>query len=152
MLSKKSATPLAFTIKPSRIATALYLVLTFATCVLVLTLTLPFVVQVLLVSLLCGWVVYVLAIEWRIHGIRAVANVRWQGENCWWVTYHDGEECEANLVGDSLSLPFLIVLNFNLVNRNKKQTVCLFKDSVNDDIHRRLRVKLKTIISNILNR
>ena len=144
MLSKKSATSLAFTIKPSRIATASYFILTLATCVLVLTLTFPFVVRTLLVCLVCGWVAYVLSIEWRIYAKRAVVAVRWQEGNCWWLKYYDGKEREAKLAGDSLSLPFLIVLNFKLVNSNTKQTVCLYKDSVSDEVHRRLRARLKT--------
>ena len=79
-----------------------------------------------------------------MHAKRAVLAIRWQEGNCWWLRYHDGKEHEAKLAGDSLSLPFLIVLNFKLINSNAKQTVCLYKDSVSDGVHRRLRARLKT--------
>lgn len=141
--SRKYATPLAFTVNPSRIATLLYVAIAFLTCLLVLFLPLSAGWCVLLFILVVFWTVFILAAEWRYLAKFSVKKIEWKNDNEWSLEFTDNQRCEARLLGNSVSLPFLIILNFKLVEGWRSQSVSLYKDSIDADVFRRLRVRLK---------
>ncbi|MFT5781083.1 MAG: toxin CptA [Pseudomonas sp.] len=44
---------------------------------------------------------------------------------------------------DSLALPLVIVLRFRLVGERRLRAVCIVRDALEHDVHRRLRLQLK---------
>ena len=74
------------------------------------------------------------------HGPRALARLTWRADGAWLV--HDAAGAhEAELLGDSLVHPLLLVLNFRLKDGTRR-TRALLGDETDADLLRRLRARL----------
>lgn len=49
----------------------------------------------------------------------------------------------VQLRADSLALPFVVVLRFRLAGQRRVQGLCIMRDALSREAHRRLRVRLK---------
>jgi len=84
--------------------------------------------------------------HWRVGILRrgggAVVEVRWSSDGRWDLLDGAGVLHAAELVGDRILLPGLVLLNFSL-GRFKRRSLILFSDAVDRDTHRRLRAELR---------
>jgi toxin CptA len=61
-----------------------------------------------------------------------------------WQLYSDAAGWQPiQLRPDSLALPLIIVLRFRLAGQHRVRALCIARDSLPADVHRRLRVRLK---------
>lgn len=86
-------------------------------------------------------VIGLLAWEWRqtrhVHRLRLAADGRLQcldGQGAW---------CDAEVLGDSLASPALIVLRYRTAERRRARSLVLLPDSAAADDLRRLRASLR---------
>ena len=59
----------------------------------------------------------------------------------WWLTYKSGKTCKVNLISGSYVHPLLIILRFK--HEFKRPVIILTPDVINNDLLRRLRVRLR---------
>lgn len=82
----------------------------------------------------------------RVHALRrgagAVVQLTWDSANHWFVSRRDGVAQQVTLLGDSLVLPWLVVLNFKTQTR-RRFSVVLLADCVPPERFRQLRVRLR---------
>jgi len=93
--------------------------------------------------LLCvGHALHVLPRHVLLRDSRAWRGLRHdeQGWQLW--NQRDGWQ-PVQLLGDSLALPVVVILRFRLPGRRLAQSVCVPRDALPGDQHRRLRVRLK---------
>ncbi len=98
--------------------------------------------SILLIGLIIGGLLYVLLREWQCLPT-AIRRVYWQEGNHWILENGQAQKFEAVLLADSISLPYLVILNFKVHNRFWVKSVVLLQDSLDSDSFRRLRVRLK---------
>ena len=61
-----------------------------------------------------------------------------------WQLYSDAAGWQPiQLRPDSLALPLIVVLRFRLAGQRRVRALCIARDSLPADVHRRLRVRLK---------
>lgn len=100
-----------------------------------------------------GWraaLVLLIAVSaWRsiaLHALRwsksAVVHITWDSEDRWRVRRRDGEVLQATLLGDSLVLSYLVVLNFK-PTMGRRFSVVLLGDCLPPQRFRQLRVRLR---------
>lgn len=68
-------------------------------------------------------------------------NLQWQTDGCWLIT-QDNLQQKAKLRSGSVVTSFFAVLNFKLDN-NKTTNVILFKDNIDGEKFRQLRIRIK---------
>lgn len=73
---------------------------------------------------------------------RAVVHLTWDHEDRWFARRRDGQVEQVRLLGDSLLLPALVVLNFKSPNR-RRFSVVLIEDCLPAERFRQLRVRLR---------
>ena len=77
-----------------------------------------------------------------LRGPRCHSALRHVAEG--WQLYSDAAGWQPiQLRPDSLALPLIIVLRFRLAGQRRVRTLCIARDSLPADAHRRLRVRLK---------
>ena len=151
MSFRKYATPLELTLKPSSIATWLYSFIVVLTLLLIFFLPVALGLQVLLlVSVVAGFV-GILLNEWQCLFKQSIKRIRWQEGNEWQLEYLANDKDEARLLGDSVNFSYLVILNFKVEGRRRIRSVSIFKDSLDSDTFRRLRVRLRVDASDIEN-
>jgi len=127
----------AITLKPSRFAYYLHLV------VLLLALS---------ALLLCGitWLIKVfLGLSLLVVGIwllktqnqLIIEEIGFEQEH-WWAVIK-GNKIKVSLFGEQLVLPWLVVINLRAVDTNQKYSLALWRDAVDKEDLRRLRVFLR---------
>jgi len=72
---------------------------------------------------------------------RSITEVNWTSDGRWLLTTRSGDSFPARLSENSFLHPQLVVLNFNR-GRWKRQSVILFRDALDQESFRRLRVRL----------
>jgi hypothetical protein len=84
----------------------------------------------------CYYLCWLKILQQRVGSIvRCVCvNEQWVLLDC------EGNEYQAELLGDSLVTTILIILNFRVVNSRRRKSLVLFWDSLDRDTFRRLRV------------
>lgn len=108
---------------------------------------------VLFLPLHAGWhiaaALLISASAWRsitLHALRrdnaAVVHLVWDSEERWMLRRRNGQMLQARLLGDSLVLPFLVVLNFKPAH-GRRFSVVLLGDSLPPERFRQLRVRLR---------
>ncbi len=79
-----------------------------------------------------------------------IHRILWQGENHWQLTMTDGRELGAEILGDSIVLPYLVVLNFRLPQQSmlhRRRSKVIFPDALSEDKFRQLRVCLRLMVN-----
>lgn len=76
------------------------------------------------------------------RGKRSVVYLTWDRENRWFIKRRDGHVEQVKLLGDSLLLRALVVLNFKS-SSNRRFSVLLLDDCLPSDRFRQLRVRLR---------
>ena len=61
----------------------------------------------------------------------------------WQLCRRSGDWLPITLLPDSLALPWLVILRFRLAGQWRVQSLCLLADSMEPDLYRQLRVRLK---------
>jgi len=83
-----------------------------------------------------------------IHASRtsrqAIIRVIWEDNGRWYIVRKSGEKVRVKLLGDTFIHPRLTILNFKVPDKWFSQSVILAADNVNQESHRRLRVRLRT--------
>ena len=143
MSYRKYATPLSLTLKPSRLATFFYSVVALSTAMFCFFLPIESIYQWGLVICIALTSDYILLVEWRQLKNISIGKITWQEENYWQLETSAGEVVEAELIGDSLNTLYLVVLNFRIEGRRRAKSVVLFQDSADEELLRKLRVRLK---------
>ena len=86
-----------------------------------------------------GWVV---PQQLLLHGPGCYSALRHVAEG--WQVYSDAAGWQPiQLRPDSLALPLIVVLRFRLAGQRRVRALCIARDSLPADVHRRLRVRLK---------
>jgi toxin CptA len=96
--------------------------------------------SVVLLALLHG--VWVLPRHLRLSHPAAYRGLRCDAQG--WHVFSRKQGWQAiELERDSLALPLMVLLRFHLVDQRRTRAVCIARDSLAADQHRRLRVRLK---------
>lgn len=143
MSSRKYATPLLLKRNASRIGTLIYLLISSLTLVFICFLPLPLLVNVLLSVAVVGSVCYLLLKEWGLWPRRAVHALTWLDGDEWLIETANHQTQRAQLLADSLNLPYLVILNFRVAESYWPLSIVLYRDSCSADALRRLRVRLR---------
>lgn len=72
---------------------------------------------------------------------QSITEINWTSDGRWLLTTRSGNSFQARLSENSFLHPQLVVLNFNR-GRWKRQSVVLFRDALDQESFRRLRVRL----------
>lgn len=73
----------------------------------------------------------------------AILNMVWLEESQWQLDLASGKTIKARLLGNSVVMPGLIILNFKYAQRRRIISVVIMPDSVDTTTFRRLSVKLR---------
>jgi len=87
---------------------------------------------------------------WRLqvsrHHPDAVCSMVWGEEKDCLLGLHSGEQEEVNMRAQAFILPWLVILHFNSRRRHMRHLV-LLPDMLDDEMFRKLRVRLKVEIN-----
>lgn len=134
--SKRSVTPLVLEPRPSRRLITLFTGFHLGALVLLPALPLP-ASMLWALALLLGLSGYAV---WRQLRRRVVLT--WAADGGWWWE-EGGEALPLRLLADSTLLGGLVVLNFALEGRRGRRSLLLATDSLEPDLGRQLRVRLR---------
>ena len=73
---------------------------------------------------------------------RTITALEWRADDSWWLTAHNGVVVNPSLEADSYIHPLLVILNFSCAGGSL--SVVLFRDSIDHEHFRRLRLRLGT--------
>lgn len=138
MSSKKYASPLILEPDPSRIYIALMLFVHLGAMAVIIPLNFHWAIKVVL------WIV-LLASLLSVIKKQGKGNVRclsWKEDSDWVLSQEDGTEVEARLLTTTYVNPWLVVLNFKMLEDNRQRSVSLFRDALDQETFRKLRVRL----------
>jgi len=138
MSSPKYASPLVLKPETSRVFVGVFLAAHLGAVLAVLPLDLPLEIKIGLLAILAISMFVVL----RSKGLANVKNLTWKEGNEWVLELGDGSQYETHLLPSSYVSPWLVVLNFEKTNESKKRSVTLFRDALDPESFRRLRVRL----------
>jgi len=128
--------------QPSRLLLTLYLLL-LATALLVLALVEgPGWMRLGFVLLCLGHAAWVLPRHVLLGSPRAFRRLRRDADGWQLWSAQDGWQ-GVQLRPDSLALPFAVVLRFRLRGERRVRGLCIVRDAMAANMHRRLRVRLK---------
>jgi hypothetical protein len=95
------------------------------------------------INLLLAWHAYYLIQRYALLNLpNSIGKVMWQ-DGHWQLTTRQNKAYYASLLDDSISTPFLILLNFRELDTRKKHAVIIFPDSLAQNTLRELRVFLR---------
>jgi toxin CptA len=138
MSSPKYASPLYLKPETSRIFVALFLTGHLGAMASVLLLNFSWELKAALLIILAISLVVVL----RGRGIGNVSSLTWKDGGEWALKLDNGTEYETQLLPSSYVNPWLVVLNFHKAENNRGRSVTLFRDALDPESFRRLRVRL----------
>lgn len=145
MLHNKFEMPLDLEVKPSRIFVFYFYCISFFSIISVFISSLLFSAKLLLVVLLFFYIAY----EIKKHKQNKITTISLSAEDKWKVE-NNNQTFEVELQGECIVTKFLIWLNFTTCNsfgRKKTFHVLLLSDSVEKDLLRQLRVRLRFLKS-----
>jgi len=136
-LSRQYASQLQFEVYPSRQYQLIVLLIAAVSCVALLLIDFRYsVINILLFFLLMT--ILVISLKNNCH-----RSFHWKADQTWTIVQmHDQFQINAQLLPGSVVTSFAAVLNFKLEN-NKRLNVLLFKDNIDAEAFRKLRVRLK---------
>ncbi|MCW8899458.1 MAG: hypothetical protein OQK75_03670 [Gammaproteobacteria bacterium] len=142
MLPNKFELPLALVVKDSKIIYA-YLILIFLfSMVGIFISSLMLLLQLLLVVLLIVMTVLI----FKIQRVNKITRLKLSRDDKWQIETDNRQHFDAELQGECIVTYFLVWLNFTTCNsfgRKKVFHVLLLPDSVDADLFRQLRVRLR---------
>jgi len=138
MSSPKYASPL---LKPetSRVFTGLFAVAHLGAMAIVLPLNFSWLIKITLLTLVAVSMFVVL----RGKGFANVNVLTWKEGSEWVLELSDGIQYETYLLPSSYVSPWLVVLNFSKAENQRGRSVTLFRDALDQETFRRLRVRLR---------
>lgn len=141
MLSRKSFPPLRIEPQPSH-----YYQLILMCCYLFAVATLLFagiswVAKLLLIGLLLLYYYLYARAAVNLTSQHSIRLALWNEAGQWRVRLARGSLQNAQLMGDSLNHPWLVILRFKTLSGHR-YSMPLFRDSLPPDLHRRLRARL----------
>lgn len=142
MSSQRSAEPLYLQLKPSRLLAG-FLVLAHATAAVALAyIDLPPPARVLLGLMLAASLYRNLRLHVLLNAPRSLLRLVWEASGKWRVWDAFGREHEASLAPDCFVNSKLVILSLKLEGLGRR-AVLLLPDSLESDVLRRLRVRLR---------
>jgi hypothetical protein len=78
----------------------------------------------------------------RGKGLASVDNLTWKESDEWVLALRDGSQYETQLLPSTYVSPWLVVLNFGKAENQRARSVTLFRDALDEETFRRLRVRL----------
>jgi len=143
MSSKKYASPLQLELKPSRLLFSIVLALHTIALLMIYLLPVNSLLKLFTALLVISTFMYFVYYQAFRKSAKAIIKVIWDASDEWFLVTRSGEQMPANLVGDSFSHPRLAVLNFKIPEHFFQKRVVLLRDNVDENLFRRLRVRLK---------
>jgi hypothetical protein len=137
MSPPKYASPLVLKPQTSRVFTGLFSAAHLGAAFAVLPLTFSLEIKAGLLALLAVSLFVVL----RGKGFANVKTLTWKEEE-WMLELNDGAQYETYLLPSTYVSAWLVVLNFNKVENQRGRSVTLFRDALDEESFRRLRVRL----------
>ena len=138
MSSPKYASPLILKPETSRVFIGLFAIAHLGALAVVLPLNLSWVIKISLLSLVAVSMFVVL----RGKGFSNVNILTWKEGGEWVLELNDGTQYETCLLPSSYVSPWLVVLNFSKAENQRGRSVTLFRDALDEETFRRLRVRL----------
>jgi hypothetical protein len=132
---------LKISLRPSRFMMGFLLLTHLVALLLTMTLPLQWWAQGLIVLIVLSSLVYSIQKQVYYKTRKAIRQFRTDEGKVWYLTETNGTELTVSLMGDSLVIMGLLVLNFRLENKSKRSIV-VFKDAVDAATFRQLRVIL----------
>lgn len=133
--------PVFIIVKASRwLKIWLYIIHLIAVPVILIT-SLAWPVKYMLIFICCISLFYSLRNYIQLTGKNSIVRLILNDADEWWLTTAQGDTLDATLLPGALVHPMLVILPFR--SQNGKHTVILSPDVINNDMLRRLRVRLK---------
>lgn len=142
MSSTRSAPPLWLGISFSRQLAGLLILLHVGAGTLLFVLPWPLVFSAAFASLLLAQLVYVIR---HLPGYARAGNIQaveWCADGRWLLHDFAGEPYLAQLLPSSFVHPWLVILNFRLVDKNGRRSLALLADAADSESLRSLRLRL----------
>lgn len=144
MSSQRSAEPLYLQLKPSRLLAG-FLVLGHATAAVALTyIPMPLSARVLFALMLASSLYRNLRVHVLLCAPRSLLRLVWEVSGKWRVWDAFGNEHEATLAPDCFVNSKLVILSLHLEGLGRR-AVLLLPDSLDTEVLRRLRARLRTV-------
>ncbi len=139
MSSPKYASPLILKPETSRVFTGLFAIAHLGAMAVVLPLNFSWLIKITLLTLVAVSMFVVL----RGKGFANVNVLTWKEGSEWVLELNDGTQVETYLLPSSYVSPWLVVLNFSKSENQRSRSVTLFRDALDEESFRRLRVRLR---------
>ncbi len=139
MSSPKYASPLILKPETSRVFIGLFAIAHLGALAVVLPLNFSWVIKISLLTLVAVSMFVVL----RGKGFANVNILTWKEGSEWVLELNDGTQYETYLLPSSYVSPWLVVLNFSKAENQRGRSVTLFRDALDEESFRRLRVRLR---------
>jgi len=138
MSSPKYASPLVLKPVASRYFTGLFLTGHLGAMMVVLPLSFAAGVKITILIILLVSLLVVM----RSRGLSSVKTLTWKESGDWVLVLADDTQYETRLMPSSYVSPWLVVLNFDRVAASKRRSATLFRDALDQESFRQLRVRL----------
>lgn len=138
MSSQKYASPLVLRPKTSRIFVSLFTVGHLGAMAVVIALNFSWMLKLVLFVVLMISLVSVI----RKQGKASVDTLTWKDGGEWLLELNDGSQYETYLLPSSYISPWLVVLNFGKAENHRGRSITFFRDALDQESFRRLRVRL----------
>ena len=136
-------------LNPSRWLTALVITMHVVAMIIVvaLSVTIPVWLVIGLVAIIALSLYRTLNKDVLLRSRRAIVRVIVSPDDDWILMTREGKNYKATLLPGSYVHPYLMILNFSLVQERRKLSVVLLKDSLDPTTARHLRARLLAIKS-----
>ena len=138
MSSPKYASPLVLQPKTSRLLICLVMVAHVGAMLIVVLVNLYWALKLVLLVVLAVSLVFFL----RGKGLGNLSSLTWKDGGEWVLELDGDKQYEMQLLPSSYVSPWLVVLNFRAAEEHKGKSVVLFRDALDPESFRRLRVRL----------
>ena len=138
MSSPKYASPLILKPKTSRFFIGLFTIAHLGAMAILLPLNFSLGIKISLLILVVVSMIIVL----RGKGLANVDSMTWKESGEWVLGFHDGAQIETYMLPSSYVNTWLVVLNFSKTENHRARSVTLFRDALDQESFRRLRVRL----------
>lgn len=138
MSSPKFASPLVLSPRTSVVFIAVFAVAYLGAMIVVLPLTWYWMWKAILLAVLLLSMVITL----KRGGVGDLRSLTWKDGAEWVIEFKNGKRYETCLLPSTFISPWLVVLNFGAVDGQPRRSITLFRDSLDGESFRRLRVRL----------
>ena len=138
MSSQKYASPLVLKPKTSIIFYSVFFIAHLGAMASVLSLNWHWAWKIILLIILF----VSLATTLKKGGVGAIRSMTWKDGPDWAIEFRNNTHYETQLLPSSFVSPWLVVLNFKKTEEQPRRSVTLFRDALDGESFRRLRVRL----------